>query len=101
MGARPNRLGPCDIEVTYVAWPPAEQSYAGARGTLPLVGLRPEIETGPTDDLKMWAAGAGTDATQESYRVLANWAERMPRSHCARPNSAAHWSSPAPTAGRS
>mgnify|MGYP003382149197 CR=1 FL=1 len=67
------RLGPCDIEVTYVAWPPAEQSYAGARGTLPLVGLRPEIETGLTDDLKMWAAGAGTDATQESYRVLANW----------------------------
>lgn len=67
------RIGPCDIEILYVAWPPAEQSHAGARGTLPLVGLRPEIEASLTDDLKMWAADAGPGATRETCRVLANW----------------------------
>lgn len=38
------RLGPCDVTVVYVAWPPAEHKRLGVPGPMDLETLQPEVE---------------------------------------------------------
>ncbi|MCC6672133.1 MAG: universal stress protein [Planctomycetes bacterium] len=38
------KLGPCDVVLGHVAWPPSEHHRYGLRGQMPLDRLRPELE---------------------------------------------------------
>lgn len=37
-------IGPCDVVVSYVDWPPEQRARIGGTGTLPLVGNPPEVQ---------------------------------------------------------
>jgi nucleotide-binding universal stress UspA family protein len=68
-----HRIGPCEIELTYIAWPPAERSLAGTSESTTAAEPWAALEANLADDLRMWAADTGPGASRESYRVLVNW----------------------------
>jgi nucleotide-binding universal stress UspA family protein len=65
-------IGPCNLELTYVAWPQAELPKV-APVPAPLGSPWASLEASLVDDLRSWAAGTGDDAVPKSFRVLVNW----------------------------
>jgi nucleotide-binding universal stress UspA family protein len=67
-------MGPCDVVVGYVDFPPDERARLGGTGAVPLVGNLPEVQTILERDLKTRVTGLlGTD--QFRIRVDANWGQ--------------------------
>jgi len=50
-------IGPCEIVVTHVAWPPGEHERLGTHGHMPLDHLRPEVREALVRDLRSFIAG--------------------------------------------
>jgi len=66
------RIGPCDLVVAHVDWPPEQASRLGVTGHMRLVGNPPEVQTVLVRDLKARATELlGT--TEFRARVEANW----------------------------
>jgi len=65
-------IGPCDLVVAYVDWPPEERTRLGGTGPLPLVGNPPEVQAELERDLKARVVQLlGT--IDFRTRVEANW----------------------------
>jgi len=65
-------IGPCELVVGYVDWPPEERKRLGGTGPLPLVGNPPEVQAELERDLKARVVELlGT--TEFRTRVEANW----------------------------
>lgn len=65
-------VGPCNLELAYVAWPQAELPKM-APGAAPPESPWKALEACLVDDLRSWAAGTGDEAVPKSYTVLVNW----------------------------
>lgn len=65
-------MGPCDLVIGYVDWPPEQRNRLGGTGPLPLVGNAPEVQDVLERELKTRVAELL--GTQEfRTRVEANW----------------------------
>jgi nucleotide-binding universal stress UspA family protein len=65
-------IGPCDVVVGYVDWPPEQRTRLGGAGSLPLVGNPSEVQVILERDLKTRVAEMLGD-TPFRLRVEANW----------------------------
>lgn len=63
------QLGPCDLLVTQVVWPPGEHLRLGVPAPQPLDRLRPELREPLTRDLREWAGELPGDG-QTSFTVV-------------------------------
>jgi nucleotide-binding universal stress UspA family protein len=61
-------IGPCDLLVTQVAWPPGEHLRLGLPAPMPLDHLRPDLEQVLRRDLEAWA-GASPGPGETSFLV--------------------------------
>lgn len=65
-------IGPCDVLVGYVDWPPEQRTRLGGAGSLPLVGNPADVQLTLERELKTWVAELLGD-TPFRLRVEANW----------------------------
>lgn len=65
-------IGPCDINVTQVAWPPLEHARLGVPGPVPLDALRDEIREPALRDLRAWV-GEMSGPGLTSFTVSPGW----------------------------
>lgn len=66
------RIGPCDLQVTQVAWPATQHGRLGVPPPVPLDHLHPEVEQIMRRDLEAWAGEiSGTGET--SFIVRSGW----------------------------
>lgn len=66
------RIGPCDLQVTQIAWPAAQHARLGVSPPVPLDHLRPEIAQILERDLKQWS-GEILGAGETSFVVRSGW----------------------------
>jgi nucleotide-binding universal stress UspA family protein len=66
------RVGPCTLELTYIAWPPDEHVLGVCDAGIPHEPWS-ALEARLAADLQKWAGAAGDGAAPESCRVLVNW----------------------------
>ena len=65
-------IGPCDVVVGYVDWPPEQRARLGGAGSLPLVGNLPDVQTVLERDVRARAVELLGDIPFR-LRVEANW----------------------------
>ena len=65
-------IGPCDLLVTQVAWPPGEHFRLGIHAPMPLDHLRPDLEPVLRRDLEAWA-GEPPGPGETSFLVRHGW----------------------------
>lgn len=65
-------IGPCDLLVTQVVWPPEEHLRLGLPAPMPLDHLRPELEQVLQHDLEAWA-GEPPGPGETSFLVRPGW----------------------------
>ena len=65
-------IGPCDLLVTQVAWPPGEHLRLGLRAPMPLDHLLPDLEQVLRRDLEAWA-GVLPGPGETSFLVQSGW----------------------------
>jgi nucleotide-binding universal stress UspA family protein len=65
-------LGPCDLQVTQVAWPFGEHLRLGVPMPMPLDQLRPELLEPLTRDLRAWAGDVPGEG-QTTFAVSPGW----------------------------
>ena len=65
-------VGPCTIEVVYIAWPPDEHLPVGSGSGAPDASWS-ALEDRLAIDLQKWVGVAGLDGVRESCRALVNW----------------------------
>jgi nucleotide-binding universal stress UspA family protein len=65
-------LGPCILELTYVAWPPGETDSDHAAVSSDSADPWESLRSGLARDLERWA-GPVTDPRGERFHVLVNW----------------------------
>jgi nucleotide-binding universal stress UspA family protein len=68
-----HRVGVADLELVHVAWPPEEPPSLVSAASPPPSPSWTALEESLVNDLKVWAAGTGVAAAQESYRAVINW----------------------------
>jgi len=65
-------IGPCDVVVGYVDWPPEQRARLGGSAPLPLVGNPPDVQAGLERDVRA-RAGELLGEIPFRLRVEANW----------------------------
>ncbi|MBL9168816.1 MAG: universal stress protein [Verrucomicrobiales bacterium] len=65
-------IGPCDVVVGYVDWPPEQRTRLGGSGSLPLVGNLPDVQAVLERDVRTRAVELLGDMPFR-LRVEANW----------------------------
>jgi nucleotide-binding universal stress UspA family protein len=65
-------IGPCDVVVGYVDWPPEQRARIGGTGTLPLVGNPPEVQAVLEREVRAQAVEVLGEIPFR-LRVEANW----------------------------
>jgi universal stress protein A len=66
-------LGPCRLELDYVAWPPAEPRFAAQRADAAPAGDWTALESGLAVDVALWASAMEHTAEREATRAVVNW----------------------------
>lgn len=65
-------IGPCDVAVGYVDWPPEQRARLGGAGSLPLVGNLPDVQTALEREVRARAVELLGEIPVR-LRVEANW----------------------------
>jgi nucleotide-binding universal stress UspA family protein len=66
------QVGPCNLEFTYVAWPPGEPDPGHAAASPRAADPWESLQTSLARELERWA-GPDNDPLTERFRVLVNW----------------------------
>ena len=66
-------LGPCALELDYVAWPPSEPRFAARRGEVAQAGDWAPLEPELAMDVALWASAEEPATEREATRAVVNW----------------------------
>jgi nucleotide-binding universal stress UspA family protein len=67
------QLGPCSLELDYVAWPPAEARFEAHRSEQAQAGDWSGLEAGLAADVALWASATEHSTNREATRAVVNW----------------------------
>lgn len=67
------QLGRCSLELTHVAWPPAEPRFEAYRGEIAQAGDWSGVEAALAADVALWAGAEQHSTCPESARAVVNW----------------------------